>query len=302
MAGAATAPATVDWMNLRRCMKSPCGGREAGRATPWNRRRPVEYVDSMASDMSIGAFLDSGEDRNGVHSFAGRRVPRCRPPPSMPATKKKYPSPGADRTSSCPSRRSACSRNDRDPAAATGSLVRVDAQRFARIGRTPARGPAALAEYHMVEILRGTASASPSHEHEQLLVLETRRELERLIAARARPRLGRRTKTLAAMAQALLAAGQAGESSSMLRQYSSLRAHGALRRHRSRSRRSRRSTPCRAASTSCTTELDNLRDVARIHAECCARSRPRREGGGGGLRPPHRFRRSVHQRIITRDF
>ena len=58
------------------------------------------------------------------------------------------------------------------------------------------------------------------NEQEQLLVLETRRELERLIATRAARRASAEDKkTLAAMAQALLAAGKAGDVVEMLRQY-----------------------------------------------------------------------------------
>src|SRR6187200_986831 len=82
------------------------------------------------------------------------------------------------------------------------------------IGRTPVREAVQrLAEYHMVVILRRHGiRIAEVNEHEQLLVLETRRELERLISARAARRASVvERKILAAMAQALLAAGQAGD-------------------------------------------------------------------------------------------
>jgi DNA-binding GntR family transcriptional regulator len=90
------------------------------------------------------------------------------------------------------------------------------------IGRTPVREALQrLAEYHMVEILRRHGiRIAEVNEHEQLLVLETRRELERLISARAARRASAAEKqTLAAMAQALLAAGKAGDIVELLRQY-----------------------------------------------------------------------------------
>src|SRR6187455_3797255 len=72
------------------------------------------------------------------------------------------------------------------------------------IGRTPVREALQrLAEYHMVVILRRHGiRIAEVNEHEQLLVLETRRELERLISARAARRASASEKqTLAAMAQ-----------------------------------------------------------------------------------------------------
>jgi DNA-binding GntR family transcriptional regulator len=93
------------------------------------------------------------------------------------------------------------------------------------------------------------------NEQEQLLVLETRRELERLIATRAARRASAEDKkTLAAMAQALLKAGKAGDVVEMLRQYFVAKTFtAAARATASPPRRSRRSTPCRGASTSCIT-------------------------------------------------
>jgi DNA-binding GntR family transcriptional regulator len=78
-----------------------------------------------------------------------------------------------------------------------------------------------LAEYHLVLIMRRHGiRIAEVNEQEQLLVLETRRELERLIATRAARRATADEKrTLATMAQALLAAGEAGDLKEMLRQY-----------------------------------------------------------------------------------
>ncbi len=90
------------------------------------------------------------------------------------------------------------------------------------IGRTPVREAVQrLAEYHLVVIMRRHGiRIAEVHEQEQLLVLETRRELERLISTRAARRASAEDKqTLAAMAQALLAAGEAGDVVEMLRQY-----------------------------------------------------------------------------------
>ena len=90
------------------------------------------------------------------------------------------------------------------------------------IGRTPVREAVQrLAEYHLVVIIkRHGIRIAEVNEQEQLLVLETRRELERLIATRAARRASAEDKkTLAAMAQALLKAGKAGDVFEMLRQY-----------------------------------------------------------------------------------
>jgi len=90
------------------------------------------------------------------------------------------------------------------------------------IGRTPVREAVQrLAEYHLVVIMRRHGiRIAEVNEQEQLLVLETRRELERLISTRAARRASAEDKqTLAAMAQALLATGEAGDVVEMLRQY-----------------------------------------------------------------------------------
>jgi len=90
------------------------------------------------------------------------------------------------------------------------------------IGRTPVREAVQrLAEYHLVVIMkRHGIRIAEVNEQEQLLVLETRRELERSIATRAARRASaEEKKTMAAMAQALLKAGRAGDVSEMLRQY-----------------------------------------------------------------------------------
>ncbi|MCE9657874.1 MAG: GntR family transcriptional regulator [Burkholderiales bacterium] len=90
------------------------------------------------------------------------------------------------------------------------------------IGRTPVREAIQrLAEYHLVVIMpRHGVRIAEVNEQEQLLVLETRRELERLIATRAARRASAEEKqAMSAMAQALLAAGKAGDVVEMLRQY-----------------------------------------------------------------------------------
>jgi DNA-binding GntR family transcriptional regulator len=78
------------------------------------------------------------------------------------------------------------------------------------IGRTPVREAVQrLAEYHLVVIMkRHGIRIADVNEQEQLLVLETRRELERSIPSRAARRApADDKKTLAAIARALLRAG-----------------------------------------------------------------------------------------------
>jgi DNA-binding GntR family transcriptional regulator len=90
------------------------------------------------------------------------------------------------------------------------------------IGRTPVREAVQrLAEYHLVVIMRRHGiRIAEVNEQEQLLVLETRRELERSIATRAARRASTADKqTLGAMAQALVAAGNDGDVVELLRQY-----------------------------------------------------------------------------------
>ncbi len=90
------------------------------------------------------------------------------------------------------------------------------------IGRTPVREAVQrLAEYHLVVIIRRHGiRIAEVNEQEQLLVLETRRELERLISVRAARRAAAEDKqAMATMAHALIAAGKAGDVREMLRQY-----------------------------------------------------------------------------------
>lgn len=90
------------------------------------------------------------------------------------------------------------------------------------IGRTPVREAVQrMAEFHMVVVMRRHGiRIAEVNDQEQLLVLETRRELERLIATRAARRANAQDKrTLSTMAQALLAAGTAGDLTEMLRHY-----------------------------------------------------------------------------------
>lgn len=90
------------------------------------------------------------------------------------------------------------------------------------IGRTPVREAVQrLAEDHLVVIMkRHGIRIAEINEPEQLLVLETRRELERLIATRAARRASSEDRqALAGMARALLDAGRAGDVTEMLRHY-----------------------------------------------------------------------------------
>jgi DNA-binding GntR family transcriptional regulator len=125
------------------------------------------------------------------------------------------------------------------------------------IGRTPVREAVQrLAEYHLVVIMkRHGIRIAEVNEQEQLLVLETRRELERLIATRAARRASAEDKkTMAAMAQALLKAGKAGDVVEMLRQYFVAKTFTAAARATA-SRAGDRAAlhPVAAASTTCTT-------------------------------------------------
>ena len=72
----------------------------------------------------------------------------------------------------------------------------------------------------MVILKRHGIRIAEINDPEQLLVLETRRELERLIATRAARRASSADRqSLAGMARALLAAGRAGDVTEMLRHY-----------------------------------------------------------------------------------
>jgi DNA-binding GntR family transcriptional regulator len=88
------------------------------------------------------------------------------------------------------------------------------------IGRTPVREAVQrLAAAHLVEIVprHGIMITKPNI-HEQLLVLETRRELERLIAKRAARRaLPSEREQMRAAAQTLTTAGESGDVRAYLR-------------------------------------------------------------------------------------
>ncbi len=140
------------------------------------------------------------------------------------------------------------------------------------IGRTPVREAVQrLAEYHLVVVLRrhGIRIAEVD-EQGQLLVLETRRELERLIAARAARRASPEEKqALSTMAQALLEAGNAGDIVEMLRQYF------VAKNFMARCAGNRFSEQAIAPLYTLSRrfyfmhhkELDDLPEVARLHAE-----------------------------------
>ena len=175
------------------------------------------------------------------------------------------------------------------------------------IGRTPVREALQrLAEYHMVEILsRHGIRIAEVNEHEQPLVLETRRELERLIAARAARRSSvAERKTLAAMAQALLAAGQAGDVVELLRQYfvaKSFMAHCAGNRF-SEQAIAPLYTLSRRFYFMHHRELDNLREVARMHAELLRAVATGDENAAITACDRHiDFAEAFTKRVITRD-
>lgn len=176
------------------------------------------------------------------------------------------------------------------------------------IGRTPVREALQrLAEYHMVVILsRHGVRIAEVNEHEQLLVLETRRELERLIAARAARRASAAEKqTLAAMAQALLAAGKAGDIVELLRQYF------VAKKFMTRCAGNRFSEQAIAPLYTLSRrfyfmhhqELDNLREVARMHADLLRAVATGDEKAAVAACDRHiDFAESFTKRIITRDF
>ena len=176
-----------------------------------------------------------------------------------------------------------------------------------QVSRTPVREALQrLAEYHMVEILsRHGIRIAEVNEHEQLLVLETRRELERLIAARAARRSSvAERKTLAAMAQALLAAGQAGDVVELLRQYfvaKSFMAHCAGNRF-SEQAIAPLYTLSRRFYFMHHRELDNLREVARMHAELLRAVATGDENAAITACDRHiDFAEAFTKRVITRD-
>ena len=176
------------------------------------------------------------------------------------------------------------------------------------IGRTPVREALQrLAEYHMVVVLRRHGiRIAEVNEHEQLLVLETRRELERLISARAARRASAGEKqTLAAMAQALLGAGKAGDVVELLRQYfvaKSFMARCAGNRF-SEQAVAPLYTLSRRFYFMHHHELDNLGEVARMHADLLRAVATGDEGAAVAACDRHiDFAESFTKRIITRDF
>jgi len=176
------------------------------------------------------------------------------------------------------------------------------------IGRTPVREALQrLAEYHMVVVLRRHGiQIAEVNEHEQLLVLETRRELERLIAARAARRASAGEKrTLAAMAQALVGAGKAGDVVELLRQYfvaKSFMARCAGNRF-SEQAIAPLYTLSRRFYFMHHQELDNLREVAQMHADLLRAVATGDEGAAVAACDRHiDYAESFTKRIITRDF
>jgi DNA-binding GntR family transcriptional regulator len=140
------------------------------------------------------------------------------------------------------------------------------------IGRTPVREAVQrLAEYHLVIVIkRHGIRIADINEQEQLLVLETRRELERLIATRAARRASADDKkTMAAMAQALLKAGKAGDVVEMLRQYFVAKSFTARcsGNHFTAQAIAPLYTLSRRFYFMHHKELNDLLDVARLHAE-----------------------------------
>ncbi|MEO8526810.1 MAG: GntR family transcriptional regulator, partial [Caldimonas sp.] len=176
------------------------------------------------------------------------------------------------------------------------------------IGRTPVREAVQrLAEYHLVEVLRrhGIRIADVD-EQGQLLVLETRRELERLIAARAARRASAEEKRrIAAMAQALLKAGNAGDIVEMLRQYfvaKSFMAHCAGNRF-SEQAIAPLYTLSRRFYFMHHKELDNLPEVARLHAELLRAVATGDEKEAAAACGRHiDYAEAFAKRIITRGF
>ncbi len=176
------------------------------------------------------------------------------------------------------------------------------------IGRTPVlEALQRLAEYHMVVSLRRHGiRIAEVNEHEQLLVRESRRELERLISGRAARRASAAERqTLAAMAQALLAAGKAGDIVELLRQYF------VAKKFMARCAGNRFSEQAIAPLYTLSRrfyfmhhqELDNLRDVARLHAELLRAVTTGDEKAAVAACDRHiDFAETFTKRIITRDF
>ena len=176
------------------------------------------------------------------------------------------------------------------------------------IGRTPVREAIQrLAEYHLVVIMqRHGIRIAEINEQEQLLVLETRRELERLIASRAARRASAvEKKTLATMAQALLAAGKAGDVVELLRQYfvaKKFMAHCAGNRF-SEQAIAPLYTLSRRFYFMHHEELDNLVEVAQLHADLLRAVATGDENEAAAASDRHiDYAASFAKRIITRGF
>ncbi|MEP6740541.1 MAG: GntR family transcriptional regulator [Caldimonas sp.] len=176
------------------------------------------------------------------------------------------------------------------------------------IGRTPVREAVQrLAEYHLVVVLRrhGIRIAEVD-EQGQLLVLETRRELERLIAARAARRASAEEKqALSTMAQALLEAGNAGDIVEMLRQYF------VAKNFMARCAGNRFSEQAIAPLYTLSRrfyfmhhkELDDLPEVARLHAELLRAVASGDETDAAAACDRHiDYAAAFARRIITRGF
>ena len=178
------------------------------------------------------------------------------------------------------------------------------------IGRTPVREAVQrLAEYHLVVIMkRHGIRIAEVNEQEQLLVLETRRELERLIATRAARRASAEDKkTLAAMAQALLKAGKAGDVVEMLRQYFVAKTFtaGCAGNRFSAQAIAPLYTLSRRFYFMHHKELNDLPGGGAPARRAAAGDRHRRRAGGGGrVRPADRLRGELrqahhHARLLT---
>jgi DNA-binding GntR family transcriptional regulator len=176
------------------------------------------------------------------------------------------------------------------------------------IGRTPVREALQrLAEYHLVVVLRrhGIRIAEVD-EQGQLLVLEARRELERLIAGRAARRGSAADKqTLSAMAQALLKAGNAGDIVELLRQYFVAKAF--MARCAGNRFAEQAIAPLYTLSRRFYfmhhEELANLREVARLHAELLRAVATGDEKAAAAACDRHiDYAEAFAKKIITRGF
>jgi DNA-binding GntR family transcriptional regulator len=176
------------------------------------------------------------------------------------------------------------------------------------IGRTPVREAVQrLAEDHLVVVLRRHGiRIADIDEQGQLLVLETRRELERLIATRAARRASAEEKqALSTMAQALLKAGNAGDIVELLRQYF------VAKKFMARCARNRFSEQAIAPLYTLSRrfyfmhhkELDNLPEVARLHAELLRAVASGDENEAAAACDRHiDYAAAFAKRIITRGF